>query len=147
MINTKHLVPMYEVTQQMKETFLSLQLSDILERIKKRCEKFVECYFVEKSIGSQFELGNLNCDLEYLFSEGLFFLNMIQDAGYEIDNAEHFVEMFVRFDEKGYKSIVGFYVDKYSEREDRLYTEKELNDMKEKMAIIAKDILKDINWL
>jgi hypothetical protein len=139
-IQYTELVPLCDRGERENKTYFSLAVHEELDIIKKRCIKWYEDYFFGTIMPkSPIHTRNLILDLDYMFTTGLWLLNLANKLGFADDHMnEYFAKMYIRYEEGGYKAVVAYHVDKYNKDKDRPYTEKEYKKLCDKRNSFAK---------
>lgn len=137
--------PLYYLTDKNKSTYFSLLIYDITKKIQERANEWFEGVFKEKIVPEDIYTGNLLADLDYLFSEGIWLVELAEKNQLDIESAKR----ALTDDYKKYtKSKVGYrylvHKHEYSARENRVLSKKELTKRDKQINKIAKGILAEI---
>lgn len=143
------LKPLAKLTAKNKVVMFSLFIYGVRDKIKKRCEEFVKEYFDENSIlqgeAKEIYVANLVMDLNYMFTQALWLIKISKRLKIVDASAKKYIcEDIIDYQEQGWKAIVCRHVPKYNKNENRLYSDKEFNAIREKGNKIAGKMLKEI---
>ena len=134
-----------KITDNNKETFFNLQIYDILDKIEKRCEKWVKGVFIKVYVSEEIETNNLCNDLDYLFSEAIWLIELAESFNYKMESKQFLEHKYKDYTsiKEGYKKLMTL---NYNIKQHRLYTEEEMKVNRDKSNKIAMDILKNISF-
>lgn len=137
----KLLVDLPKVT---KETYFSLLLSDIMKEMDELTSQWVDELFVNPNGISEFELTKeLKTNLDYLFSKGVWILEMANGFGYKLDCYDFFESRYDTYTSytDGFRYFV---VHKYYDvRNHKLLTDEDIRIRREELAKFTLDMMKD----
>lgn len=143
--------PLYHLTDNMKGTSFNLFLNHVYKKISKEANKwFIETYIEPKDyINNEVLVLNLRDNLNYLFTEVIWLLEIGESLGYNMEFKRFIEEDYKLYTESpdGYKFLV--HDERFDRTNNRVYTEEEIKTNKEQCNAILKEIIskKDLSWL
>ena len=140
--------PLYEnFNDKNKETLFNLQVYDVINKIEKHAQEwFVESYIdVKDYIPQDILTSNLKDNLDYLFTEAIWWIELGESFGYNIDSKRFVKTLYDDYTscEDGYKNIVRD--ERFCRHENRVYSENEIKENNNRMNEIMCKIIADIN--
>lgn len=134
--------PLVEINTASKICHFSGQLYDILDQIDKR----VNLWFVEKHIDKCKYIcdENVNSDLDYMFSKGIWIIEMAESFGYTsgMTSIEFFESHYERYTTDGFKALIS---DKrYNRKDESVYTDAQVKENDERANKLALEILTEL---
>ncbi len=139
--------PLYNLTDKSKETFFSLSIYDILAKIEKQADEwFVDTFLEPKEyIPNELLIRNLKDNLDYLFTEAIWLINLCAALGYEVKDSKRSVkEAYDKYTAKedGYRYLV--HNRRYDVHENKLLTEEESVERQKQINKIMLDMFKEL---
>lgn len=138
--------PLYNITHQSKECKFNSFIYDILTEIDQLANKwFLEVFIEPKDYICESILSrNLIDDLDYLFSECIWLIELGEKQNFKIDSKEFVESQYNSYVTIGYKGLVSD--SRYNRLENRVNTEKEIKDNSDRMNAVMKRILNEIDF-
>lgn len=139
------LKPLYNFTLQNKSTYFSLLIYDIHKNIDSKCEKWFKGVFKEKIVPEDIYTNNLLMDLDYLFTEGLWVIEVANNLKLDVkDSSRRLIESYKKYTAKedGYKDLISS--NYYNKHKHRPYTKTEIKKRNVELNRIAKEVMAEI---
>jgi|GEM_PF-4995179 len=133
-----------ELTKSSKETYFNLQIYSLLDKIDKRCDKWIDGVFINVYVPEEIETRNLLMDLDYIFTEAIWLIEIAESFGYNIDSKQFLESNYNDYVNEGFKRLINPH--KYSITEHRLYTEDEIKESNKRMNETTMRILKEMDF-
>lgn len=136
--------PIIRLHKKTKETYFQLLLDTIMHEIDEVTKQWVEDLFVQGiSVSEEEHTEELKQNLNYLFSKGVWIIEMSESFGFEIDTTA-FASRYECFTtvKDGYRLFVAHKY--YDCREHRLLNEEERNQKNKEMFDFTQHILQGV---
>lgn len=132
--------PLCNLENTNKEAIFHLFVHQTMERINKEVEKwFANSFCGSEYIGHHVLVANLTDNLNYLFTEGIWLVELGESQGLDMTNVKKRLEaMYDRYtkNENGHRYLVSD--TRYDKVNNRLFTEEEIAKRNQKILSIAE---------
>lgn len=129
-----------------KETLFNLRVYDVIDNIDKKIQEwFNETYIdVKPYIPNDVLVGNLLDNLDYMFTEAIWWIELGESLGYNMDSKRFVESMYNTYTSNpdGYKDLVRD--ERFCKRENRLYSDEEIKKNNEEMKKLSLEIVGEI---
>ncbi len=137
--------PLYELNNEMKETKFDSFVFDILEEIDKLTDKWFDESFINKLdyIPNEVLDHNLCSNLNYLFTEAIWLIELGKSLGYSMDSEQFVQTNYDTYTTNGFKHLVN---DKrYDRVNNKVFTKKEVKEREKRSNELMKKIFDDLD--
>jgi hypothetical protein len=134
--------PLLTLKDDAKATFFNLQVYDMLDKIEKRCAKWLHGVFVEVYVPEYIETSNLCMDLNYMFTQCIWLIEQGEQYG-EINSIDFVERMYNDYtsSKDGYKKLMD---STYNITEHRLFTAEEITANQNRGREIMMELLNEL---
>lgn len=137
---------LYKLTNDNKQIIHSLMVSKSMNEITNRSNQwFIETFVNPVSyIPNEITTRNLLIDLDYIFSESLYLIELMESKGFVCEIKEYFEEMYNKYisSEIGYRFLVTD--NRYDSNNNIMLTDEEVSDRNNNIKESTKDIINRI---
>lgn len=138
--------PLYQLNNHNKETLINLQVYAVLDKIEEYANGWFRESFIEVKdyIPQEILLSNLLDNLNYVFSEGIWWVELGESLGYQMESKkflESRYEMYTR-NKSGHRYLVNDR--RYDPHQNILLTEEEIQEKEKRAGEIMNEILTDL---
>lgn len=134
------------ITHKNKETYFNLLISDILKKIDEEADEWFHETFIDHKdyIPKEILERNLKMNLDYLFSEAIWLIELGESLGFEIDFKCFLESKYKQYtkDEYGYRLLVNDR--RYDSLNHRALTKRQATLREKRINKIAKEYLQNL---